>query len=79
MASLRALDPPFAYGYSYRALFQGEGITLNLEEYRGQPLVYRLEALRLPWPPLRTQVLPLKLIWNPLNWQKVALGTHPCP
>lgn len=79
MASLRALDPPFAYGYSYRSFFQGESLSLDLEAYRGQPLAYRLEALRLPWLPLRVKALPLGLTWKPLAWQRTHLEAKPCP
>ncbi|MFN4071614.1 MAG: hypothetical protein ACK4HT_08740, partial [Thermus caldifontis] len=80
MASLRALDPPLAYGYSYRSLFQGEGLFLNLEGSEGEALAYRLEALKLPWRPLKAQTLPLPLSWKPLSWQAVAgLKVQPCP
>ncbi|WP_105317724.1 hypothetical protein [Thermus tenuipuniceus] len=65
MASLRALDPPFAYGYSYRLLFQGEGMVLDLGEYRGKPLAYRLEALTLPWRPFKSRALPLPFPGSP--------------
>lgn len=80
MASLRALDPPLAYGYSYRSLFQGEGLFLNLEGSEGEALAYRLEALKLPWQPLKSQALPLPLSWKPLPWKGVAeLKAQPCP
>ncbi|MFN3179891.1 MAG: hypothetical protein ACK41R_07085 [Thermus sp.] len=80
MASLRALDPPFAYGYSYRSLFQGEGMLLNLGEYRGKPLAYRLEELQLPWLPLRSRPRALSLTWGPVGWNpKPALRPKACP
>lgn len=80
LASLRALDPPFAYGYSYRSLFQGEGLVLNLEEQVGRPLTYRLEALRLPWLPFRARASALSLTWKPVAWNsEPTLGLKTCP
>ncbi|TBH20584.1 hypothetical protein [Thermus thermamylovorans] len=80
MASLRALDPPWAYGYSYRPLFQGEGLFLNLERFPGRPLGHRLEALRLPWRPFRLRGEPLNPSWRPVAFQALGpLPLAPCP
>lgn len=80
MASLRALDPPRAYGYSYRPLFQGEGLFLDLERFPGRPLAYRLEALRLPWRPFRLRGEPLALSWRPAAFRALGpLGPVACP
>ncbi|GAB5603508.1 hypothetical protein FJNA_20340 [Thermus sp. FJN-A] len=79
-ASLRALDPPWAYGYSYRTLFQGEGLFLNLEAKAGKPLAYRLEALPLPKRPWTLRALPLPLSWRPVAFREIPLPERrPCP
>ncbi len=83
MASLRALDFPWAYGYSYRSLFQGEGLSLSLKTNGGKPLAYRLEDLKLPWQPFKAPALAFALSWQPLSWQRVAglvlKEAQPCP
>ncbi|TFU27215.1 hypothetical protein E0687_02340 [Thermus tengchongensis] len=80
MASLRALDPPFAYGYSYRSLFQGEGMVLDLGASKGKPLAYRLETLRLPWLPFRARPSAFSLTWKPMVWNpEPTLRLNACP
>ena len=79
-ASLRALDPPWAYGYSYRALFQGEGLFLDLEAEAGEPIPYRTEPLTLPKRPWTLKASPLPLSWYPASFRKIPPpGKRPCP
>ena len=79
-ASLRVLDPPWAYGYSYRALFQGEGLFLNLEAEAGEPILYRTEPLTLPKRPWTLKASPLPLSWYPASFRKIPPpGKRPCP